>query len=119
MAILGKLNKMTIRHKDRIIVEEAKAAIHEQARIAVIGANGSGKTSLLEAIARSEQGIQWIGNKPEIIFMEQEVRELDVENFDADSRVLEQKWQIPDERKKLSGGENDEAAACTYTIPDS
>lgn len=105
MAILGEINKMTIRYKDRIIVEEAKAAIHKQARIAVIGENGSGKTSLLEAIARNDQGIHWIGHAPEIIYMEQETRNLDAASTHPELRMSERKWNVPDERMKLSGGE--------------
>ncbi|QHJ69312.1 ribosomal protection-like ABC-F family protein [Planococcus halotolerans] len=105
MAIIGKLNKMTIRVKERVIVGEAKASIHEQARIAVIGANGSGKTSLLEAIARGDQGIHWIGNAPEIIYMEQEARNLDATSAERETRMLERMWRIPGDRMKLSGGE--------------
>lgn len=86
-------------------MEEAKADIHEQSRIAVIGANGSGKTTLLEAIAQHEQGIHWIGNRPEIIYMEQEVRNPDTGSFDSATRLSERRWHIPDERRKLSGGE--------------
>lgn len=105
MAIIGKINKMTIRVKDRVIVGEAKVSIHEQARIAVIGANGSGKTSLLEAIARGDQGIHWIGNAPEIIYMEQETRNLDAASAEPETRMLERMWRIPGDRIKLSGGE--------------
>ncbi|WP_158593224.1 ribosomal protection-like ABC-F family protein [Planomicrobium sp. Y74] len=105
MAIIGKLNKMTITVKDRVIVGEAKTSIHEQARIAVIGANGSGKTSLLEAIAQGDQGIHWIGNTPEIIYMEQESRNLDAVSAESETRMLERMWRIPGDRMKLSGGE--------------
>ncbi|MCM3612254.1 ATP-binding cassette domain-containing protein [Planococcus sp. MERTA32b] len=105
MAILGKLNNMTVRYNDRVIVEKAKAAIHERSRIAVIGANGSGKTSLLEAIARNGQGVHWIGNDPEIIYMEQEARDFDMANADAETTAMEKKWRVPAGRKELSGGE--------------
>lgn len=105
MAILGKLNKMTIRYLDRIIIEEANAVIHDQAKIAVIGANGSGKTSLLEAIAKGGNDVQWIGKDPSIVFMEQEVRDLNAEKSDVDSKFGNRKWEIPEDREKLSGGE--------------
>ncbi|WP_341201624.1 ribosomal protection-like ABC-F family protein [Planomicrobium okeanokoites] len=105
MAIVGKLNKLTIRYMDRVIVEEAKAVIHEQSRIAVIGANGSGKTSVLEAIARGAQGVHWLGSDPEIVYMEQEVRDVEKANLDAETRAMERKWRVPAERHNLSGGE--------------
>ena len=105
MAIIGKLNKLTIQHKDRIIIEEANALIPEQARIAVIGANGSGKTSLLQAMNDNGSGIEWIGRKVEIVFMEQEVKALALEDLQPLPATLERKWGIPGDRKKLSGGE--------------
>ncbi|WP_033541987.1 ribosomal protection-like ABC-F family protein [Planococcus sp. CAU13] len=105
MAVIGKLNKLTISHRDRVIVREVDAMIHKYARIAVIGANGSGKSSLLEAIAAGGNGIQWIGRKPEIIFMEQEAKKLDNEHFDSAARALERKFGIPENRSELSGGE--------------
>ena len=105
MAIIGKLNKLTISHKDRVILQDANAAIHRQARIAVIGANGSGKTDLLEAIFHNGPEIQWIGNEPDMVYMEQEVRELDVDSDLFDAKKMEHKWGIPENRNKLSGGE--------------
>lgn len=105
MAILGKLNNMTVRYRDRVILENAKAAIHERSRIAVIGANGSGKTSLLEAIARNGQGVHWLGNDPEIIYMEQEARDFDMANVEAETAAMRKKWRVPAGRKELSGGE--------------
>lgn len=105
MTVIGKLNKLTIRHKDRMIVSEAIATIDAQARIAVIGANGSGKSSLLEAISSSEYGLEWIGSEPDIIFMEQEVKNMEQDGFNPAAAVLEKKWGIPEERTQLSGGE--------------
>lgn len=105
MTVIGKLNKLTIQHKDRVIVQDAHAVIYEQARIAVIGANGSGKTSLLEAINGNGNGFEWIGRNVKIVYMEQEVKALAREDLQPLSSALERKWDIPIDKKKLSGGE--------------
>lgn len=105
MAVIGRLNKMTIHRRDRVILDGASASIDWGARIAVIGRNGAGKSCLLQALASSEQGMQWVGKKPAVILMEQEVKAFELENIDPQSRILEQKWEIPKERQQLSGGE--------------
>lgn len=105
MAIRGKVNNLTIGFEDRIVLKEAQADIPKGARIAVIGANGSGKSSLLEAIAKGAPGIQWMGPRPSVAYMEQEVKQVDAESGSAGSRKLEKKWHVPEVRSRLSGGE--------------
>lgn len=105
MTIRGKLNKLTIGFEERIVLKDVQADIPKSARIAIIGANGSGKSSLLDAIADKVPGIQWMGPMPSIAYMKQEVKELESGPADAGSRKLEKKWRVPEVRTRLSGGE--------------
>ncbi|WKA51493.1 ABC-F family ATP-binding cassette domain-containing protein [Planococcus liqunii] len=105
MAVIGKVNKLTIGFEERIVLREAQADIPKGARIAVIGANGSGKSSLLDAIAEGAPGIQWMGSLPSVAYMKQEVERLDAGVSDAASRKLEKEWHVPSVRVRLSGGE--------------
>lgn len=105
MAIIGKLNNLTIQFEETVILKEAKADIAEGARIGIVGANGSGKSSLLEAIVKSHQGVEWNNGMPSIGYMQQEVKDRPVVSTTAESYKLEVKWQVPKSREHLSGGE--------------
>ncbi|MGK7378986.1 ribosomal protection-like ABC-F family protein [Planococcus sp. 1R117A] len=105
MTIRGKVYKLTIGHGDRIVLKEVQADIPKGARIAILGSNGTGKSSLLDAIASGEPGIQWLGSKPAIAYMKQEVSVLDTVLEETESRKLEKIWHVPEVRTRLSGGE--------------
>src|SRR5690606_36012469 len=105
MTIRGKVNKLTIGFEDRVVLKEVQADIPKGARIAIIAANGSGKSSLLDAVAEGLPGIQWIGSAPSVAYMKQEVKRVDGEIGNASSRKLETKWHVPEVRSRLSGGE--------------
>lgn len=105
MAVIGKLNNLAIGFHGETILEGVQAEIHAGARIGVVGVNGAGKTSLLDAIARGDAAVQWSGQRPSIAYMEQEVKGLYRESRTTGSAILETKWNVPKERDGLSGGE--------------
>lgn len=105
MAIIGNLNKLEIGYSGETILEGVQAEIHAGERIGIVGANGTGKSSLLNAIARGDSAVQWSGRRPAIAYLEQEVRAVFGEVRTAESAVLETKWNVPEGRDALSGGE--------------
>lgn len=105
MTIIGKLNKLKIEFNGETILEEAGAEIPAGARIGIVGANGSGKSSLLEAMASGNPAVQWTVPNLSLAFMEQEVREPDIKYGAIESLKLATKWNVPKERSGLSGGE--------------
>ncbi|MDN7243313.1 ABC-F family ATP-binding cassette domain-containing protein [Planococcus sp. N028] len=105
MTIIGKLNNLIIQYRESIVLEKIKADIPQGARIGVIGANGSGKSSLLQAIAEGHEGVEWPGAMPSLVYMKQEVKEQPGHSTTTESRKLETKWNVPKSREHLSGGE--------------
>lgn len=105
MAIIGKLNKLKVVFNGEAIIEEVRAEIPGGARIGIVGANGAGKSSLLEAMASGDPAVQWMVPNLSIAYMPQEVKEPDTEHGTIESLKLETKWKVPVKREGLSGGE--------------
>lgn len=105
MAIRGALSKLSIQYGGRPVLKSIRAEIPEGARIGIVGANGAGKSSLLKAVAEGGAGIRWLGAEPSIAYMEQGDGELEYNAATIDSRKLETKWNVPEKRVQLSGGE--------------
>ncbi|TWT02270.1 ribosomal protection-like ABC-F family protein [Planomicrobium sp. CPCC 101079] len=105
MAILGKLNNLTIQYGETIVLKKVKADILKGVRIGVVGPNGAGKSSLLQAIAEGNSGVEWQGAVPDIVYMQQEVKEWTDCVPSVETRKLEEKWNVPESRNCLSGGE--------------
>ncbi|MGI2328821.1 ribosomal protection-like ABC-F family protein [Planococcus sp. YIM B11945] len=105
MAIQGKIKNLNIQYGEYVLLEKAGADIPKGARIGIIGANGSGKTSLLEAIATEAPGVEWSGVLPRVAYMKQEVKSQPIDSSTTESRKFETKWKVPDMRVHLSGGE--------------
>ncbi|AQQ52071.1 ribosomal protection-like ABC-F family protein [Planococcus lenghuensis] len=105
MTILGKLTNLQLAYDEQTILENVQAIIPKGARIAVIGRNGAGKTSLLEAIAANDSSIQWMGRLPQIMYMQQEIKGISQAGTTIASRKLKSQWHVPQNHIKLSGVE--------------
>ncbi|MBO1910830.1 ATP-binding cassette domain-containing protein, partial [Microvirga sp. 3-52] len=49
--LIGKLNGVSVRYGEKVIIDEVTAEIPAGARIAIVGPNGAGKTTLLSVLA--------------------------------------------------------------------
>lgn len=105
MAIRGIISKLSIQYGGRTVVKDIRAEIPQGARIGIVGANGVGKSSLLKKLAHNEAGVQWLGAEPSIAYMEQEAGESLSSADSIEGRKFEMKWNVPEKRVQLSGGE--------------
>lgn len=105
MATRGIVSKLSIHYDGRMVLKGVRADIPEGARIGIVGANGAGKSSLLKVVAEGGGGIRWFGAEPSIAYMEQEDGGMRYNAATVDSRKLETKWNVPEKRVQLSGGE--------------
>ena len=105
MVIRGIICKLSIQYGDRTVLKDVRTEIPKGARIGITGANGAGKSLLLKAVAEGGAGIRWLGAKPSIAYMEQEDGEFEYNACAVESRKFETKWNVPEKRVQLSGGE--------------
>lgn len=86
------VDNVTLAYADNIIIEQAGFDLFRGDKAALIGRNGSGKTTILKALT-GELGVTAgevrIGNNVEIAYFDQEL-----ENLNMELTVLESAWQL-------------------------
>ena len=86
------VDNVTLAYADNIIIEQAGFDLFRGDKAALIGRNGSGKTTILKALTGEldvAAGEVRIGNNVEIAYFDQEL-----ENLNAELTVLESAWQL-------------------------
>ncbi len=90
--VLAELHHVTKAFGDNVIIENASAEIERGDKIALIGANGKGKSTLLRIIAGSEQFSQgerkWGHNVEESFYAQHQLEALDLNNTVIDEMKL-------------------------------
>lgn len=110
--LLGNIRHLSYVIGDIVILKELCAEIPEGSCIAVVGANGDGKTTLLSILAgeleRTNGSIDWTGRIPSITYFKQEqINEKSTDWNITDSEKYRSKWNVPKETEYTcaSGGE--------------
>lgn len=104
MTVTGFIREASVEYGERTVLKTIHADIPRGAKIAIIGRNGTGKSTLLNRIAEGGQGIRWNGKAPVIAYVEQET-EMPVQRNLSGKAVWQKEWKIPGQESGLSGGE--------------
>jgi len=86
------VDNVTLAYADNTIIEQAGFDLFRGDKAALIGKNGSGKTTILKALTGELSAVDGevrIGNNVEIAYFDQEL-----ENLNAELTVLESAWQL-------------------------
>jgi macrolide transport system ATP-binding/permease protein len=110
--LIGKLNAVSVRYGENVIIDEVTAEIPASARIAIVGPNGAGKTTLLSVLAGetalTSGSIHWNGKAPSITYFRQEQEEESQVDWErAEAHIYRKKWNVPEKTTYnfASGGE--------------
>ncbi len=106
---ITRIHNLGITIQDRTLLTGYNADIAANARIGLIGRNGSGKSSLLSILARETEpstgSIEWL-TAPQIHYVKQEEPQFKIDAHGADTIEALSKWQVPSAAyAQLSGGE--------------
>ncbi|MFB1098754.1 ribosomal protection-like ABC-F family protein [Terribacillus sp. JSM ZJ617] len=109
MKELIKVQQMTYKYGERLIVQQANATVHQGDVIGITGRNGAGKSTLLQLMAGSKpvtEGSIWKADSLGIELVEQEREIYSSESVQSEAAVLLGKWRVPSTSyHNMSGGE--------------
>lgn len=110
--LIGTLNQLTLLYGETVILDGVTVDIPEGACIAVVGANGVGKTTLLSIIAGeiapTSGSMNWEGKAPSITYFRQEQKTEAPTNWtQAETSIYRSRWNVPEKVNytSASGGE--------------
>ncbi|MCM3224729.1 ribosomal protection-like ABC-F family protein [Terribacillus saccharophilus] len=109
MKELIKLQQLTYKYGERLIMQQANATVYQGDVIGIIGRNGAGKSTLLKLVAGKEhmaEGAIWTEDSIEIEIVEQERDIYTSESVLSEAAKLRGKWRVPSvSYRNMSGGE--------------
>lgn len=110
--LLGKFRELSYSIGETVILDRLTADLPVGATIAIVGANGAGKSTFLSLLAGeltpTSGSIDWIGKRPNITYFKQEQAvEGDANLSSKDTLLFRSKWKVPKhvDYSYASGGE--------------